>query len=326
MLKNTPKDMPLRTGNAIPQVGLGTWKADKPGETYAAVRSAIKIGYRHFDCAPGYGNEKEIGNALSDAMNEGEVTREDLFITSKLWNAHHYPEDVLPSLETTLADLKLDYIDLYLMHWPVALHKHVGFPEKGDDFVSLEDLPLEVTWKAMEEAVELNLVKALGVSNFSAKKLDLIESSSTFKPVMNQVEMHPYLQQQALVDYCQSKGILVTAYAPLGSGDRPTLLTNDNEPTLLDHPVIQSIANEHMVTTAQVLIAWGLQRDIIMIPKSANPSRQTLNLEAQAVKLTDVNMADIAELDLNYRYLAGEFWALPGSPYTLENLWDEAIA
>ncbi|NVN80567.1 MULTISPECIES: aldo/keto reductase [unclassified Vibrio] len=319
-------DIALQSGATIPQVGLGTWKADEPGQTYEAVRSAIKLGYRHFDCAPGYGNEKEIGDALVDAMHDEEVTREELFITSKLWNAHHFPEDVMPSLKQTLADLKLDYLDLYLMHWPVALKKGVGFPEKGDDFVSLDDLPLEKTWEAMEEAHIKGLVKDLGVSNFSAKKLHHLKGNCLIQPIMNQVEMHPYLQQQELIDYCHSQGIAVTAYAPLGSGDRPELLTSENEPTLLDHPLIQSIANEHSVTPAQVLIAWGLQRNIVMIPKSANPERQQLNLNAQEVNLTTENMADIQKLDLNYRYLAGEFWALEGSPYTLENLWDEPVA
>ncbi|NLS11726.1 aldo/keto reductase [Vibrio sp. SM6] len=317
------KGVTLSSGNVIDSIGLGTWKSERPKEAYNAVRSAIDLGYRHFDCASGYGNEAEIGAALQDAIVAGDVQRSDLFITSKLWNAHHYPNDVRPALERSLADLKLDYLDLYLMHWPVAIKPHVGFPEKGDDFISLENLPIEVTWAAMEQAVTLGLVKDLGVSNFSIKKLQALQKAATIPPVMNQVELHPYLQQNALVEYCQSQRIVVTAYAPLGSGDRPAMLCKSNEPTLMDHPVVQSIAQAHQVTPAQILIAWSLHRSNVVIPKSSSPARQALNLEARNIVLTSEDMLQLSRLDLHYRYLDGSFWVMPESPYTLENLWDE---
>lgn len=311
------------TGKTLPKIGLGTWKSDQPNETYQAVRSALNLGYRHFDCASGYGNEREIGLAIRDAIFEGEVTRDELFITSKLWNAFHHPDNVKPALMRTLEDLQLDYIDLYLMHWPVAIHADVGFPEKGSDFISLEELPLSVTWHAMESLVKQGLSKDIGVSNFSVKKLKEIMSKGSILPVVNQVELHPYLQQNALVDFCRDNNICVTAYAPLGSGDRPSALTKFDEPSLLDHPTIQRIANKHKVTEAQVLIGWHLNRGLTVIPKSSNPSRQALNLASLELRLSEDDMTAIAAMDKHYRYLHGEFWVMEGSPYTLENVWDE---
>ncbi|GAL35218.1 aldo-keto reductase family 1 member B10 [Vibrio maritimus] len=313
----------LSTGRTLPSIGLGTWKSDQPNETYNAVRSALKLGYRHFDCASGYGNEKEIGLAIHHAVSEGEVTRDELFITSKLWNAFHHPDDVQPALQRSLNDLQLDYIDLYLMHWPIAIKSDVGFPEKGSDFISLDDLPLNVTWQAMETLVKQGLTKDIGVSNFSVKKLRDVIAACSIPPAVNQVELHPYLQQGTLVDFCRDNSICVIAYAPLGSGDRPSSLTKLDEPSLLDHPTIQRIANKHHVTEAQVLISWHLNRGLSVIPKSSNPDRQALNLASLKVQLSEEDMADIALMDKHYRYLHGEFWVMDGSPYTLENVWDE---
>lgn len=304
----------------MPIVGLGTWKA-APGDVYQAVKTAIEIGYRHIDCAFIYGNEAEVGDAIASCIQEGVVTREELWITSKLWNAYHKKEDVAAGMATTLKDLKLDYLDLYLIHWPVALQSRMGLPSEGSDFLSLEDVPLIETWSEMIELRKEGKTKHIGVSNFSPSKMDNITSMSGIKPEMNQVERHPYFPQRELITYCQSNGIHFTCYSPLGSPDRPARIKGENEPTLLENPVIKEIAEAGGHSPAQVLIAWSLQSGLSVIPKSTNPDRLQQNLDTWNITLSDEHMAKVDALDMDYRYLNGSIWTLEGSPYTLENLW-----
>lgn len=310
-----------RTGQS-PALGLGTWKA-APGAVQDAVKDALAIGYRHIDCAPIYQNEPEVGGAIAEVIATGRVSRGDLWITSKLWNDAHAPDRVRAALKKTLADLRVDYLDLYLIHWPVAFKPGVLFPRSGADYVPLEDMPIIDTWRAMEECVAEGLTRHIGVCNFSVAKLDALCRQATIPPAMNQIELHPYLQQEPMLAFCRDKGILVTAYSPLGSGDRPAALKKKDEPTLLDHPVIQRVAAKHRATPAQVLLAWGLGRRTVVIPKSVHPERLLQNLAAVNLVLDAEDMADITALDLGYRFVDGSFFTGGGSPYSLAQLWDE---
>jgi len=312
----------FRNGDEMPMLGLGTWKS-APGEVYDAVMTALKAGYRHIDCAPIYGNEAEVGQALSDAFDEGIVTRDEVWVTSKLWNDAHAPEHVRPSLEETLSDLQLDAIDLYLMHWPVAIERGLDMPSTPDEFISLEEIPLSVTWAAMEDLVGEGLAKHIGVSNFNVPKLQSLVDVATHTPEMNQIELHPYLQQPEMLDAAASAGVPLTAYSPLGSKDRPDRMKADDEPILLDDPTVAAIAERHEATPAQVLISWAIHRGTAVIPKSVTPHRIEENLAAAEVALTEADMDAIAGLDRGRRYVDGSFWAMDGSPYTMAGLWTE---
>ena len=312
----------FRNGDRLPALGLGTWKSS-PGAVQAAVAEALAAGYRHIDCAPIYRNEPEVGRAIAAAVDAGAVARADLWLTSKLWNSAHAPDQVRPALEQTLADLRTDYLDLYLIHWPVAFAPGVPYARKREEFVPLADQPISETWKAMEACVAAGLVRHIGVCNFSVAKLDALCGQAAIQPEMNQIELHPYLQQRATLDFCRERGILVTAFSPLGSGDRPAGMKKANEPTLLDNPVIRQVAARHKATPAQVLLAWGLARNTVVIPKSTNPQRLRQNLAAAEVRLDDRDMAAIAELDRGYRFVDAAFFTGPESPYTLATIWDE---
>ena len=317
------KELHFRNDDSIPQLGLGTWKS-KPGEVKEAVIEALKVGYRHIDCAFIYNNEAEIGEAFEYCFENGIVSRRDLFVTSKLWNNAHRESEVIPALQKTLNDLRLNHLDLYLIHWPVAQKSDVIFPEKSSDFESLDNVSLQETWKGMIEAQSQGLTKHIGVSNFSEKKIEtLVQAFPENYPELNQVELHPYLQQESLFKFCRDHSILITGYSPLGSGDRHSSNRRENEPVLLEDPVIRKIAQDKNCSPAQVLLAWHLHRGSVVIPKSVNASRILQNLNAQNVDLSEKEMADIEKLDRHFRFIDGSFWTLDDSPYTLANLWDE---
>jgi alcohol dehydrogenase (NADP+) len=316
------KTVQFANGDHMPIIGLGTWKSN-PGEVYNAVKEALRLGYRHIDCAPIYGNEAEIGRALSESFKEGVVSRDQLWITSKLWNNAHAPKDVQPALEKTLSDLQLDSLNLFLVHWPVAITREVLFHKSAADLLSLNDEPISNTWSAMEALVDKGLCDHIGVSNFSVAKLEALLKTATLMPEMNQIELHPYLQQPKMLEYCKSKNIHLTAFAPLGSADRPDRLKLDGEPVLLDEPVIKQIADRHDATPAQILISWAAHRQTVVIPKSAKPQRIKQNLGAIDLTLSVSDMQEIAALDRHRRYISGSFWVMDGGPYTIENLWDE---
>ncbi|CAO3685278.1 unnamed protein product [Rhizopus stolonifer] len=264
----------LNTGATIPALGLGTWQS-KPNEVYEAVLIALKNGYRHIDAAFIYGNEKEVGQAIKDSK----VPREELFITTKLWNTSHSPAAVEKALQVSLDNLQLEYLDLYLIHWPVAFkggEEKVPRDEAGN--VQLEDVDFAETYAALEKLVGPK-VRAIGVSNFNIAKLEKLAKTQKIVPAVNQVELHPFLPQDDLINYCKEHKILVTAYSPLGS---------TNSPFLKDEKIAK-IAEKYTTTPAQVLISWAIQRGTIVIPKSVTESRIISNFQDIELKDEDFN-------------------------------------
>ena len=311
------KQLLFKNGDVLPNLGLGTWLS-KRNEVYDAVIAALKRGYRHIDCAYIYGNEAEIGKALRFAFETGVVKREELFITSKLWNSDHAPERVGPAIRRSLKDLQLDYLDLYLIHWPVAFKTGREQAKTADDLISLDEIPLIETWKAFEEIQKIGLAKHIGVSNFNIAKLKQLLAGAKTAPEVNQVELHPYLGQQELVDFCAENNVLLTAYSPLGSHH----LIN-SEAGLTREKVVVEIAEKNNCTPAQVLLAWGMQRGISVIPKSTNAERIKENFSAVNVRLNAEDLAKVSELERNYRNSVAAFCVLPNGSYTAKSIWEE---
>lgn len=286
-------EVALRHGNArpMPAIGMGTANFPVVPETIKdAVLAAVELGFRHFDTASMYGTEQPLGDALAEALRRGLVaSREEVFVTTKLWCTQCHPDLVLPSLRQSLQNLQLDYVDLYLVHWPVSLKPGPGvFPVKREDAIPFD---FEGVWREMEECYRLGLAKAIGVSNFTTTHLDKILATATVPPAVNQVEMNPVWQQRKLREYCVEKSIHVTAYSPLGGQN-----WSGEGNAVLDSEVLAEIAKARGKSFAQVALRWIYEQGVTPIVKSFSKERLKQNLEIFDWELTDDDLLKISQI------------------------------
>ncbi|CAK9863756.1 unnamed protein product [Sphagnum jensenii] len=304
----------LPTGHHIPALGLGTWKSE-PNKCREAVYAAVvEAGYRHIDCADKYGNQEEVGEALKAAMETG-IARQDLFVTSKLWCADLDPMKVKQALEKTLHELQLEYLDLYLIHWPVHTTVDASRPPSKDQVLPLD---LNSVWREMEKLVEEKLVRDIGVCNFTVPKLEVLLKTTTIKPAVNQVEMHPGWRNDKILDFCKRHHIHVTAYSPLGSQ-----ATDE-----LHDPTVTQIAEKIRKTPGQVLIRWAIQRGVSAIPKSSSPHRIKENMQVFDWKLAAENFETLSSFQNQKRVQDGYILFVnpeEGPLRSLEEFWDGEI-
>ncbi|KAJ2664350.1 hypothetical protein IWW48_000868 [Coemansia sp. RSA 1200] len=269
------KRFKLNNGTYMPEIGLGTWREEENDDPLMqTIKTAVEMGYRHIDCAPIYANQRAIGKALKEVQ----VPREKLFIVSKIYEHNHRPELVEGALDHILDELQLDYLDVLLMHWPFAVKPEIGF-NIGYGVEDVENVPIMDTWRAMEALVDKGKVRTIGVSNFNKIILEKMLPQCRILPATNQIEVHPYCQEQELVEFCKKNDIVVTAYCPLGG-----YVVN-----VMDDELLKRIADAHACTPAQVALSWERARGIVVIPKSSNPIRLKQNLE-ELVVLTPEEM------------------------------------
>lgn len=314
------------TGAKIPAIGIGTFGSDhvNPNEMAEAVKTAVKLGYRHIDCAAVYGNEKEIGVALQELFAENIVKREELWITSKVWNDHHNSGDVLLSCAQTLKDLQLDYLDLMLIHWPfpnfhppkctVESRSPNSKPYIHDDYMQV--------YRQLESLADMGLAKHIGISNVSISKLKLIIRDCRIKPAVNEMELHPHFQQPELYDYTMELGMNIIGYCPLGSPNRPDRDKMPEDTVDMEDPVILKIAKKHQVHPAAICLKWAVQRGNMVIPMSTKASNLKSNLKAITdISLTQVEMDEISKIDRNCRLVKGHVF-LWKEAKDWHDLWD----
>uniref|UniRef100_A0A4X2MCP8 NADP-dependent oxidoreductase domain-containing protein n=2 Tax=Vombatus ursinus TaxID=29139 RepID=A0A4X2MCP8_VOMUR len=305
-LSKSPR-VTMNDGNTIPVLGFGTYapKSVPKSESEMATKVAIEVGFRHIDGAFLYENEKEVGRAIRAKIADGTVTREEIFYTGKLWSTHHRPELVRPALEETLKNLQLDYIDLYIIHWPVSFKPDKDkFPLDENQKVIGDSVDLSDTWEALEKCKDAGLVKSIGVSNFNRRLLEMIlnKPGLKYKPVCNQVECHPYLNQSKLLEFCKSNDIILVAYSALGS-HRETQWVDQSTPVLLEDTVLAAIAKKYNRTPAQVALRYQIQRGVVVLAKSFTEKRIKENFQVFEFQLTPEDMKVIDDLNKDLRYL-----------------------
>lgn len=309
--------LPLATGDQLPTIGLGTWKLPQ-AQTSIFIPEAIKAGYRHFDCACDYGNEPQIGAGLRAALTQKLCRREELWITSKLWNTYHAAEHVRPACERTLRDLGLDYLDLYHVHFPIA-QRFVPYetryppewffdPQAKAPRMEPASVPIRETWAAMEELVRAGLVRNIGVCNFGVSLLRDLLSYAAIRPAVLQVELHPFLTQEKLLRFCRESQIAVTGFSPLAAESYFSIgMARPGESVLKEEPIIEA-AQRHGKTRAQIVLRWGVQRGTAVVCKTAQSKRLTENLDLFEFELSADEMQAITGLNRGRRFNdPGEF-------------------
>ncbi len=316
----------LNTGDKIPVIGLGTFGSDtySNDEVAQAVKFAIKNGYRHIDCASVYGNEKEIGRALSDLIADNTIKREDLWITSKVWNDMHGDREVIASCKQSLKDLQLDYLDLYLVHWPFPNYHAPGCDVSSrnpDSKPYLHEDYMKV-WKQMEQLVKMGLVRNIGTSNMTIPKMNLLLQDAKIKPAVNEMEIHPHFQQDELYNYLAENDILPIGYSPIGSPGRPERDKTIDDTVDIEDPVIVDIAKRLNVHPAVVCVKWGVQRGHVVIPFSVKPKKILSNLRvANGDLILSEEMEKISKIDKNCRLIKGQVFLWEHAK-GWEDLWD----
>ena len=315
----------LYTGAEIPAIGLGTFGSDiyTAEQIAEAVIGAAVYGYRHFDCASVYGNESSIGNALATVIGSG-IDRKDLWITSKVWNDMHDPEKVIRSCKKSLSDLRLDYLDLYLVHWPFPNFHPPGcdVSSRSPDSKPYIHENYMDTWNAMEELLAQGLVRHIGTSNMTIPKLKLLLRDAKVKPVVNEMEIHPHFQQQELFDYLIKNQIQPIGYSPLGSPSRPERDRTIQDTVDMEDPVIVKAAEKHGVHPAAVCLKWAVQRGQVTIPFSVKTWQYKSNLDAVIRDpLTKDEMNEIRKIDKNNRLIKGQVFLWKDNQ-NWEDLWD----
>jgi diketogulonate reductase-like aldo/keto reductase len=323
-----PKTIPFRTlhtGAHIPCIGLGTFGSDHitPETVAETVIDAASVGYRHFDCASVYGNEAQIGASL-ETIQAGGVSRADLWITSKLWNDKHGEDDVIASCRQSLADLRLDYLDLYLVHWPFPNFHPPGcsVDSRSPDARPYIHADFMKTWRKMERLVDMGLVRNIGTSNVTIPKLELILRDAEIKPAVNEMELHPHFQQPELFDYVEANGIVSVGFSPIGSPARPERDRTSDDTVDIEDPVMVRIAERHGIHPATLCVKWAVQRGQIPIPFSTTRRNYLANLQATvSPPLSDEEMEEIATIDRNCRLIKGHVFLWKDNQ-TWEDLWD----
>ncbi len=316
----------LANGCEIPCIGMGTFGSDRFDsiQVSTAVAGAIRFGYRMFDCASVYGNEEEIGQVFADAIAEGVVKREDLFITSKVWNDMHGKGDVLLSCAKTLRDLKLDYVDAYFVHWPFRNYHapHCDGDSRNPDSTPFNPDKFIETWREMERLYDMGLVKNLGMSSMTIPKLEAVLPRCRIMPTVIEMELHPGFQQQELYDYVVARGIQPIGFCPIGSPERPDRDKTPDDVSDIEMPELIEIAKAHNVHPAIICLKWSVQRGTIPIPFSVIESFYQSNLESVlSDPLSDEEMAIIAKADRNCRLIKGQVFLWPGAT-DWQDLWD----